>query len=99
MQKITFASAADDGTHKIDVVPGQTLHLSHSGTYSVALEVKYLTAPGVYVSYATPVSLASPGETTVINVGAHSELALVATWTSGTATVIANTAALQERGR
>lgn len=97
MQKLTVTAT---GTQLVDVSQGRTIYIAASGTYTATITVKYATAPGVYVDFATPVTLSAPGEKTVINVGAHSELAIVCSaYTSGTATIIANQQALQERGR
>jgi len=101
MQKLTITAA---GTHLIDVTPGRTIYFAASGTYTATITVEYATAPGVWVDYSTPVTLTGAGATkterTVINVGAHSELRVnVSAYTSGTAIIIANPQALQERGR
>ena len=98
MQKLTITAA---GTHLIDVTPGRTVYFAVSGTYTATITVEYATAPGVFAPYSTtPVTLSAPGEKTAINVGAHSELRVnVSSYTSGTAIIIANAAALQERGR
>ena len=92
MQKLTITAT---GTYLVDVTPGRTLHLATSGT--ITATIKYLTAPGVYQAFATPVSVTA--EQSVINYGAHSEMAIVVTAVTGTAIVIANPEALQERGR
>ena len=91
MQRIPIEAA---GTYLVDVTPGRAVHLATSGT--ITATIKYLTAPGVYQAFSTPVTLA--GEQTVINYGAHSELAIVATGTPS-GLVIANPEPLQERGR
>jgi len=97
MQKLTITAT---GTNLVDVVPGRAIYLAASGTYTATITVKYVTAPGVHVDFTPPVTLSAPGEKTVINFGAHSELAVVcSSYTSGTAIVIANPQALQERGR
>lgn len=92
MQKLTITAT---GTYLVDVTPGRTLYLSTSG--SITASVRYLTAPGTYVSFASPVTLS--GQQAVINYGAHSELAIVVTAVTGAAIVIANQQPLQERGR
>lgn len=92
MQKLTITAT---GTHLVDVSPGRTLYLATSGT--ITATIKYLTAPGVYQAFATPVSVTA--EQAVINYGAHSEMAIVVTAVTGTAIIIANPEALQERGR
>lgn len=92
MQKLTINAT---GTYLIDVTPGRTVYLATSGT--ITATVKYLTAPGVYQAFSTPVTLAA--EQAVINYGAHSEMAIVVTAVTPGAIVIANPAALQERGR
>lgn len=93
MQKLTITAT---GTYLIDAVPGRTTYITSSG--NIDATVKYLTAPGVYVAMATPPTLANPTtQLAVINYGAHSELALVVTAVTGTAIVIANPEALQER--
>jgi hypothetical protein len=97
MPKITVTGT---GVQTVDVSPGRTIYIASSGTYTATIYVRYATAPGVFVDYATPLTLSAPGELTVVNVGAHSELAIDCTaYTSGTATIIANPEALQERGR
>lgn len=93
MQKLTITAA---GTYLIDVVPGRVVHLATSGS-AITAEIKYLTAPGVYQSLTPALSLS--GQQSVINYGAHNELAVVVGSVSGTAIVIANPEALQERGR
>jgi len=87
MQKFTITAA---GTYQVDVKPGASVVLAASGTYGGTINVKYQTAPGVWADFATPVTLSTPAEKTVINVGAHGEIALVAASTTGTAIVIAN---------
>ena len=94
MQKFTITAT---GTYMVDAVPGRLTHFASSGT--ITATVKYLTGPGVYVAYSTPKALTNAAEIDVVNVGAHSELALVVTAVTGTAIVIANPQALQERGR
>lgn len=94
MQKLSITAT---GTYPVDITPGRTLHLATSGT--ITLEVKYLTAPGVYQSLATPLTMTNAAELSVINYGAHSEMALVVSAVTGTALVIANPDSLQERGR
>ena len=98
MQKLTITAA---GTYLIDVTPGKTIYFAASGTYTATITVEYATAPGVFTPYSTtPVTLSAPGEKTVTNVGAHSELRVnVSSYTSGTAIIIANPQALMERGR
>ena len=89
MQKFTITGT---GTNLVDVVPGQTVYIASSGTYSATISVEYATAPGVFVAYSTPITLSSPSEKTVINVGAHSEVRVnCSAYVSGTATIIANT--------
>jgi hypothetical protein len=83
MQKLSITAT---GTYLVDVAPGRTLHLATSGT--ITATIKYLTAPGVHQAFATPLTLAA--EQSVINCGAHGELAIVVTAVTGTATVIAN---------
>jgi len=92
MQKLTITAT---GTYLVDITPGRTLRLATSGT--ITATIKYLTAPGTYQAFATP--LAVTGEQSVINYGAHSEMAIVVTAVTGTAIIIANPEALQERGR
>ena len=91
MQKFTITAA---GTYLVDVSPGRAVYLATSGT--ITGTIQYLTAPGVYQAFATPLTLAA--EQRVVNYGAHSELALVVTGTPN-GLVIANQEALQERGR
>lgn len=83
MQKLTITAT---GTHLVDVPPGRTLYLATSGT--ITATIKYLTAPGVYQAFATPLTLAA--EQSVVNYGAHGELAIVVTAVTPSATVIAN---------
>jgi hypothetical protein len=95
MQKFTTTSPT---TFLVDVTPGRAVYLSTSVSGgSVTATVKYATAPGVFVAFATTISLA--GQQEVINYGAHSELQIDVTAITGTATIIANPKALQERGR
>jgi len=94
MQKLTITAT---GTYLIDAVPGRTTYIASSGT--ITATVQYLTAPGVYQAMATPPTLTNSTQIAVVNYGAHSELAIVVTAISGTAIVIANPQALQERGR
>ena len=90
MQKLTITAI---GTYLVDVTPGQGINFATSGTITATL--KYLTAPGVYQDYATPLTLA--GEQTTVNFGAHSEMAVVVTAVTGTAIVIANPALTMSR--
>ena len=102
MQKFTLATATANGTYKVDVVPGQTFHLALSGTRSTAvITVQYSTGPGVFVAYPTALTLSAVGYLTGVNVGAHSEVQVtVASAGAGDNLIlIANTTALQERGR
>jgi hypothetical protein len=85
MQKLTITAT---GTYLVDIAPGKTCYFATSGT--ITATVKYLTAPGTYQAFATPVTLTA--EQAVINYGAHSELAIVVTAVTGTAIVIANPA-------
>ena len=95
MQKLTITAT---GTYLIDAVPGRTTYIASSG--NIAATIQYLTAPGVYQAMATPPALANPTtQIAVVNYGAHSELAIVVTAITGTAIVIANPQALQDRGR
>jgi hypothetical protein len=92
MQKFTPTVA---GTHLVDITPGRTVYLSTSGT--IAATVKYATAPGVFVPFATPITLS--GQQAVVNYGAHSQLQIDVTSVTAGAIVIANPQTLQERGR
>ena len=95
MQKLTITTT---GTYFVDAVPGRTTYISSSG--NITATVQYLTAPGVTVAMAAPPTLANPTtQLSVVNYGAHSELAIVVTAVTGTAIVIANPQALMERGR
>jgi len=95
MQKLTITAT---GTYMLDVQPGRTLYVTSSG--NIDATIKYLTAVGTYVALATPPTLANPTtQLTVVNWGAHGEMALVVTAVTGTAIVIANPQTLQERGR
>ena len=85
MQKLTITAT---GTYLVDVRPGQTVYFATSGT--ITATVKYLTAPGVYQAFATPLALSA--EQSVINYGSHSEMAVVVTAVTGTAIIIANPA-------
>ncbi len=90
MQKFSITAT---GTYLVDIQPGQTIHFATSGT--ITATVKYLTAPGVYQAYATPLTLTA--EQSTVNYGAHSELAIVVTAVTGTAIIIANPAFTQTR--
>jgi hypothetical protein len=83
MQKLSIAAT---GVYLVDVAPGRTIRLATSGT--ITATIKYLTAPGTYQAFATPLTLA--GEQSVINCGAHGELAIDVTAVTPTAIVIAN---------
>jgi hypothetical protein len=88
MQKLTITAI---GTYLVDVKPGHSLYLATSGT--IAATIKYLTAPGVYQAFTAPLSLSA--EQTVINYGAHSEMAIVVTGVTPSAIIIANPQPLQ----
>jgi hypothetical protein len=92
MQKFTPTVV---GTHIVDVTPGRTVYLSTSGT--ITATVKYATGPGVFVDFATPITLA--GQQEIVNYGAHNELQINVTAVTPGAIVIANPQPLQERGR
>lgn len=95
MDKLTITGA---GKHVVPVARGATIYFAASGTYTATITVKYATAPGVFVDFATPVTLSDPGEKTVINVGAHAEMQVeCSAYTSGTATIIANPQIVQEK--
>lgn len=90
MQKLTITAT---GTYLVDVGVGQEVYFATSGTITATL--KYLTAPGVYQAYATPLTLAA--EQTTVNFGAHSEMAVVVTAVTGTAIIIVNPALSMSR--
>ena len=87
MEKFTITAT---GTYKITVRPGATVYIASSG--NITATVQYATAPGVYQAFGTPPALANPtSQISVVNYGAHNELALVVSAITGTAIVIANT--------
>lgn len=99
MQKFTIGAA---GTKTVKVAPGATIYFAASGTYVATITVQYATEPGVFTEFATPVVLTGAGATKLqvaaINVGAHNELLInCSAYTSGTATIIANTQVVRER--
>jgi hypothetical protein len=96
MQKITVTSGDSfPQSFIVSVTPGRKIYLLTKG--SISATIKYSSSPGVYEDFATPLVLASQQE--VVNYGAHSQMAIVITSVTGTATIIANPEALQERGR
>lgn len=89
MQKFDLAGTAANKEHLVDVPLGREVVLALSGTpASAVLTVEYATAPGVFVGYTSAVTISAASQTTVRNVGAHTELKVTCASATGSTDLV-----------